>query len=116
MAYYDLSLLTQDQDFRMRCVACASTEGIPGPEPWVWEPLWELCSAPGFADAYASALAADPPVEFPGRDQSVIGDSQILAAVQAEASPDPGFRADRRKVLRAWADRRAAARRVAGGA
>jgi hypothetical protein len=42
-----------------------------------------MAAQPGFGDAYASALAADPPVERPGNDPGVITDGMILGAVQS---------------------------------
>ena len=83
MAYYDVSLLAVDQDFRARIAACASTEGLPEkmhPIYFADQFQWEIAGAPGFGDAYASALAAD--VERPGADPSVISDAQILSVVQ----------------------------------
>lgn len=81
MALFDLALLTQDQDFRLRCIASATLEKAYQPEQWVWANIWDLAGSPGFADAYASALLGE--VEFPGRDQAVISDGQVVAAVQA---------------------------------
>lgn len=87
MAYSDQALLSNDQDFITRLAAAAAVElapwpaGQPGPPQWAYEHVWEIAAAPGFADAYASALAGG--VERPGNDQSVISDAQILSAVQA---------------------------------
>jgi len=85
MSYYDLATLAQDADFYLRIAAAAEVDlnldaGVH-PTSWAANHQWEVAAAPGFADAYASALAAD--VEAPGRDPSVISDAQILAAVQA---------------------------------
>lgn len=82
MAYYDLSLLSDDQDFLRRAAAAYSTQAGAEPDAWAWayDQRWPLAAQPGFADAYASALAGG--VEFPGRDPAVITDPQILAAVQ----------------------------------
>ena len=80
MAYSDVAALTLDYDFSQRVSACAATEIQANPTPWVIENLWMVASAPGFGDAYASALAAN--VERPGNDQSVISDPMILSAVQ----------------------------------
>lgn len=88
MGYYEQSLLSQDADFAARCTACAASEGADDPAAWQWEHRYDIAAAPGFADAYSSAIAGG--VEFPGRDPAVISDEQILAAVQAigvEASP-----------------------------
>lgn len=81
MAYSDLANLAADQDFRTRNAACAATLGLTGEHPLTWAErnAWTLAAAPGFADAYASALVGN--VERPGLDPSVISDEQILAAV-----------------------------------
>lgn len=85
MAFYDQALLSADQDFTQRIAACAQTEGLiaagEAPIQWAADHQWALAAAPGFADAYASAVEAG--VERPGRDPSVISDAQILSAVQA---------------------------------
>lgn len=81
MAYWDLNLLAQDADFYQRTVACAASEQIPEPDFWAQTHRWQVCAAPGFSDAYASAIAGG--VTDPGRDPAVISDAQILAQVQA---------------------------------
>lgn len=78
MSYYDTSLITVDQDIRLRCTACASLESIPDPEAWVWARIWQYAAQPEWGAAYASALAAGNPA--PGRDPAVITDGMILAA------------------------------------
>ena len=82
MAYYDISLLTQDAQFQQRVAACYATEEPDGDDPGSWAALhaWDMAAQPGFGDAYASALAAEVP--NPGADPSVISDAQILSAVQ----------------------------------
>lgn len=85
MAFYDVSLLARDQDFLSRVSACYAQETPLGqlttdPHQWAVQHQWDLASAPGFGDAYASALASDNPA--PGQDPSVITDPQILSAVQ----------------------------------
>lgn len=88
MSYFDQSLLAADPDFAQRVAACVSNEdGAINPPAWANDYRWQMAAAPGFADAYASALAGD--VEFPGRDPAVISDAQILAAVQALLNPNP---------------------------
>lgn len=77
MSLYDGFLLGNDQDFMNRVGFCAATEGL-GFE-WGVDNRMQIAAAPGFADAYASALAGG--VERPGLDQSVISDDQIRAAV-----------------------------------
>ena len=82
MAFHDVALLHSDADFLLRVAACYSIEPDTTEDPDVWaaQHAWELASAPGFGDQYASALASG--VEEPGADQSVISDGQILSAVQ----------------------------------
>jgi hypothetical protein len=88
MAYWDVATLSADQDFAQRCMAAYATETLgdaaaADPAAWWAAHAWDMAAAPGFGDAYASALASDTP--HPGRDEAVIPDSAILAAVQALA-------------------------------
>ena len=80
MAYYDGWQLANDQDFMNRVGFCAEVEGRGF--DWGIENRMKIAASPGFAEAYESALVAE--VENPGRDQAVISDNQILAAVQAQ--------------------------------
>lgn len=81
MAYYDLYLLAFDPDFYARTEAAAAEQGYANPPQWADDHRWPLAAQPTFADKYASALAGGVPT--PGRDQSVISDDEIRAAVQA---------------------------------
>lgn len=89
MAYSDQALLSNDGDFVLRVAACAAVEIdlAPGEQPTAWAAnnVWLVAAAPGFADKYASALAAGVP--RPGNDQAVIADGEILSAVQALTTP-----------------------------
>lgn len=85
MAYSDISLLANDQDFTQRTAACATVEGKTfngnaNGIAWAGAMSWQMAASPGFGDKYASALAAGVP--RPGWDQSVISDGDILSAVQ----------------------------------
>lgn len=85
MAYFDQAQLSNDGDFYQRVSACAQNEidlGGVHPTKWAGDHIWSIAAAPGFADAYASAILNGVPE--PGRDPSVISDGQILAAVSAE--------------------------------
>jgi len=92
MSYNAQAQLSQDGDFRNRIAACAAVETDNEIQATAWadKNIWQVSAAPGFADAYASALAGD--VERPGADEAVITDGQILSAVQAliaeQADPD----------------------------
>jgi hypothetical protein len=83
VAYFDVYSMTQSGSLRGRLSAAASTEpdGPADPEGWANEHRWEIVSAPGWGDAWASAVAADNP--DPGADPGVITDGMILAEVQA---------------------------------
>lgn len=85
MGFFEVSLLRSDTDFLNRVAACYASETPLGegvdPGLWSTEHSWDMASAPGFGDAYASAIAGG--VERPGSDASVITDGQILSGVQA---------------------------------
>jgi hypothetical protein len=87
MAFSDQALLSVDQDFVNRLAACAAVEVTltdpTTPVDWAVRHSWQIAAAPGFADDYASALAAGVP--RPGNDPSVISDDELRAAVQAYA-------------------------------
>jgi hypothetical protein len=80
MAYSDIALLSSDNDFINRTRACATTEGEADPLGWAADHQWQMAAAPGFGDAYASAVLNG--IARPGNDPSVISDGQILSAVQ----------------------------------
>lgn len=91
MAYSDQSLLSNDPDFAQRLAACAAVEvdlGDVHPLTWAATNQWFIAAAPGFADKYASALAANVP--RPGWNPAVISDGEILSAVQAFDAPATG--------------------------
>jgi hypothetical protein len=88
MAYSDIAAITMDSDFRLRVAACVAEQQQAGEtydpiDPLVWADAnrWAMAGAPGFGNAYASAVAAG--VSRPGNDPAVISDGQILAQVQA---------------------------------
>lgn len=88
MAYTDIHKMTQSMSLRGRIAAAASVEANSGAvmdEPdadnWAHKHRYEMCSAPGWGDAWASAVASNNP--DPGADASVITDSMILSQTQA---------------------------------
>lgn len=87
MSYYDVATMSGDIDLTSRVSACAAQEGIPEPRQWVNDNMLVVAAAPGWGEAWASAIAAGN--EAPGRDPAVITDPMILAAVQPLAPP-PG--------------------------
>lgn len=87
MSYWDAARLARDPDCRERIAACAAGEGLEEtPTVWAERYQWQLAAAPGWAEAYASALESG--VERPGKDESVITDAMILAAVQQLLHPE----------------------------
>jgi hypothetical protein len=83
VSYSSQAVLSRDSDFISRLSACAAVE-VPDaddPQAWAADHVWHIAAAPGFADAYESAVVGG--VERPGNDPSVISDAQILSAVQA---------------------------------
>ena len=85
MGYWDIAQMSADVDLTSRVAACAAQEGVPDPRQWAADNVLLLAAEPGWADAWASAVAAGN--EQPGRDPAVITDGMILAAVQAAAAP-----------------------------
>jgi hypothetical protein len=89
MSYSSQAALSGDGDFINRVSAAAAVE-VPQPThpvTWARDHIWRIAAAPGFADAYESAIVAE--VERPGNDPAVISDAQILSAVQAEVAAAP---------------------------
>jgi hypothetical protein len=80
MSLYTDHLLSEDEDFKVRCISAAAREGVPAPFDWALEHRHLIAAAPGFGDKYASALLNG--VENPGRDEAVIADGDITARVQ----------------------------------
>lgn len=98
MALNDITALSADKDFALRTTAAYARETLGqqrllSPEGWQSEHAWDMAVQPGFAEAYAYALAKDPPNERPGYDPSVITDGMILSGIQgiiaAEAAVPP---------------------------
>lgn len=85
MSYAAQADLAHDQGFRDRCAAAAATEGITQADKWATDNAWTLSAAPGFAESYQYAQLTENPA--PGRDESVITDEQIFAAVSAIVRP-----------------------------
>jgi hypothetical protein len=78
MSYWDIASMAADLDMQARIYACVAQE--TDSQGGIVEFL-VICGAPGWADAWASAIASDNPQ--PGKDPGVITDGMILSAVQA---------------------------------
>ncbi|UVK61356.1 hypothetical protein SEA_GINGERBUG_21 [Microbacterium phage Gingerbug] len=89
MTYANVAAIRSNPEMSSRLTACVAVERISDtPEVWVAEHSWALAAQPGWAAAWASALAAHVEDEAyrPGADEAVITDAMILAAVQSLAS------------------------------
>lgn len=84
MSYNTMAMMAADTPLYQRIIACAATQEIHPPEAWVGENRWRLAASPGWDAAYAYAINAnrENPDYEPGRDEAVITDGMILAAVQ----------------------------------
>ncbi|MCS3426735.1 hypothetical protein [Leucobacter aridicollis] len=85
MSFYTQALIAADQDIVLRVTACAARERVQDPHSWTAQRMWEFSAQPGWREKYASALASG--VQDPGRDEWVITDADILAAVQSILAP-----------------------------
>lgn len=87
MSYSDVHAMVMDQKLRGRIASAAASEQQSGAildendaDNWAHKHRYEMCSAPGWDDAWASAVASDNP--SPGDDPGVITDAMILSQVQ----------------------------------
>lgn len=88
MSYRHIAAMTQSTSLRDRLSAAAAQEGASGGyENWVAVNIWDIVKAPGWAEAWSSALSAG--ISDPGRVESVITDGMILAVVQPLINPAP---------------------------
>lgn len=86
--YMTQDAIANDAAMRGRVAQCAAQNGVmsdAGLDADLWSYEWrrEWASAPGWSDAWESALAGDPPNLSPGSDPGVITDGQIESQVQA---------------------------------
>lgn len=76
-----IDAMTRDEALQGRIAACAARESdTDDPPAWAWNNRYDMCAAPGWGAAWASADASGTP--DPGRDDAVITDGMILAQVQ----------------------------------
>lgn len=89
MGYFEVSQMSTDENLSARVRVCAVQER-PDVEPYQWTSnnMMRVCSTPGWDEAWTSA-EADGVVAIPGRDQAVITDQQILAAVLPLIAAEP---------------------------
>ena len=82
MSYNAIAAAAQDHDLRQRVAACFAQEttGPEQPEALASVHMWRIVANGPIADAYSYAVATDVP--NPGKDEAVVTDANILAAVE----------------------------------
>jgi hypothetical protein len=95
MTYLTQSDIAHNAAMFERVAQAATDEGQPDSDTWTRDNRRIWAAAPGWGDAWASALASHPPPapgeEFtgtydPGSDEAVITDAMILSQVQSMLS------------------------------
>ena len=81
MSYWDIAEMSGSPTLQRRVSAAAAQEQDGEPVQWMTDHMLRLAAEPGWAEAWASAVAAGN--EDPGRDAAVISDGMILSGVQA---------------------------------
>lgn len=89
MTYNAIAAAAQDHDLRQRVAACFAQEttGPEQPEALASVHMWRIVANGPIADAYSYAVATDVP--NPGKDEAVVTDANILAAVTAIVAAAP---------------------------
>ena len=87
MSYNTIADAAQDADLRRRVAACFAqeTDGVEQPEALASVHMWRIAADNDIAAAYAYGVDTDVP--NPGRDEAVVTDAAILAAVSAIVAP-----------------------------
>lgn len=80
MTYAAIAAIASDLDIMARLTACVAQEDPAPPQTTAAKIIWPCAAEPGWAEAYASAIASDNP--RPGLDPAVIPDAWILSAAQ----------------------------------
>lgn len=85
MSYRSTVKMAVSTSLRERIIAAAAEQGEVDPEQWMRENIWPVVSSPGWANdwAYAEDNYTDQFNPDTGARPDVIGDDDILAAVQA---------------------------------
>lgn len=84
MSYGSIADMAKSGSLLTRVAACASAEGVDNPLPWANANMWEIAASPSWGEKWDYAkdtwqVNANP--DF-GARTDVIGDADILAAVQ----------------------------------
>ena len=88
MSYNHIADAASDSDLRRRVAACFAqqTTGTEQPAALASVHMWRIAADATIADAYAYGV--DTNVPNPGRDEAVVTDAAILAAVSAIVAPE----------------------------
>lgn len=85
MSYLTQSVIAHDPDMVNRVAQAAASEGVQGdPDAWTFTHRRTWAAAPGWGEAWDSAVAGDIP--DPGADPGVITDAQVQAMLAPDAS------------------------------
>jgi hypothetical protein len=87
MTYNTVADMAEDAALARRITAAVAQEGEDNPVYWTSLWVWSVVAAPGWSEAYASAVAGEVP--NPGKDEAVITDGMILSSVQAVRTAHP---------------------------
>ena len=82
MSYNAIAAAAADSHLKARIAACFAqeTDGPEQPTALAELHMWRIVAAPAISDAYSYAVATN--VTNPGKDEAVVTDAAILAAVQ----------------------------------
>jgi hypothetical protein len=91
MSYLTQDAIANNRFMLARVAQAAAEEDITSdPDRWAYDNRRDWASAPGWSDAWESALVSHPddgdpatPAYDPGADEGVITDSMILSQVQS---------------------------------
>lgn len=89
MSYNAIVAPAADPHLKARVAACFAqeTDGPEQPPALAELHMWRIVANSPIADAYSYAVAANVP--NPGKDEAVVTDANILAAVEAIVAPAP---------------------------
>lgn len=87
MSYNAIAAAAADPHLKARVAACFAqeTDGPEQPPALAELHMWRIVANGPIADAYSYAVATDVP--NPGKDEAVVTDANILAAVTAIVAP-----------------------------
>jgi hypothetical protein len=88
VSYNAIAAAAADPHLKARVAACFAQEttGVEQPTALAELHMWRIVANGPIADAYSYAVATDVP--NPGKDEAVVTDANILAAVEAIVAPD----------------------------